>query len=121
VKEVTELVVLTFVGPGPFEAKTFVEANVFSDHESVFLSFDCKLQKAVDKYFWERSFKDENIARFGLFLRRQDWPPIARARGATAKYGAFLTIFSAGFNSFFPKVKKFSAQISKTRLCCPVM
>ena len=36
----TTLLDLIFVGPGPFEAKMFVGVNVFSDHESVFLSIN---------------------------------------------------------------------------------
>jgi hypothetical protein len=66
-------------------------------------TFDCRLEKAVDKFFWEISITDVNIDKFCLFLRRQDWISVAHVN---AKYDAFIKIVLAGFQNFFPMVKK---------------
>jgi exonuclease III len=58
------LIDLVFVGPGPFDASSRVESNIFSDHECVFASFDCNFPKPVDKFVWERSFTDVSVQRF---------------------------------------------------------
>jgi hypothetical protein len=60
-------------------------------------------KKAVDTFFWESSFTDVNIDKLCLFLRRQDWISVAHVN---AKYDAFIKIFLAGFQNFFPMVKK---------------
>jgi Reverse transcriptase (RNA-dependent DNA polymerase) len=100
------LIDLVFVGPGPFDASSRVESNIFSDHECVFVSFDCNFPKPVDKFVWERKFNDDTIQRFCEYLSGQSWFPVVRAQGVNAKYEAFINIFLAGFYDCFPRVKK---------------
>jgi exonuclease III len=95
-----------FAGPGPFEARSVVVPNLFSDHDGVLLSFHCNVPKPVDRFIWERRFTDINVKKFEVFLNRQSWMSVLQAMSVDAKYHAFLTTFLAGFEEFFPEVKK---------------
>jgi hypothetical protein len=105
-EKTSTLIDLVFVGPGPFDASSRVESNIFSDHECVFVSFDCNFPKPVDKFVWERRFNDDTIQRFSEYLSGQSWISIARACGVNAKYAAFIDIFLTGYHDSIPRVKK---------------
>ena len=111
------LIDLVFVGPGPFDASSRVESNIFSDHECVFASFDCNFPKPVDKFVWERSFTDVSVQRFSEYLSGQSWISVVRAQGVNAKYEAFVNIFLAGFHDCFPRVKKIKRANQTGKVC----